>query len=210
MRRHVLIVALAAAWLAGTGLPSLAQPARHGDAAVLGELRRSFTLHGKPVPPEIFRDFGDGDLADSGSIWITVDLAAAIGSNRYADAIRKDGAWLSQSRPNQSMNGKEETAYMFVGAADNGLLVVVASYNGGGSGTFYTLHILDAAVTRGFGPDGKRVRRVGLTVLRGVALGDRWDGAVSLAHNAVRVVTTQSRAAAAGGRTTRTIAAERP
>jgi hypothetical protein len=31
------------------------------------------------IPPEIFRDFGDGDSADSASIWVTVDVKAAIG-----------------------------------------------------------------------------------------------------------------------------------
>ena len=33
-------------------------------AALVAEVRRSFTLQGKTIPPEIFRDFGDGDLAE--------------------------------------------------------------------------------------------------------------------------------------------------
>jgi hypothetical protein len=33
-------------------------------AALIAEVRRAFTLNGKQIPPEIFRDFGDGDLAD--------------------------------------------------------------------------------------------------------------------------------------------------
>ena len=37
-------------------------------AALIAEVRRSFTLDGEQIPPEIFRDFGDGDLADSGSV----------------------------------------------------------------------------------------------------------------------------------------------
>jgi hypothetical protein len=52
---------------------------------LLDEVRKSFTVGGKRIPPEIFRDFGDGDLADSGSIWVTVDVHAAVGSNLYAD-----------------------------------------------------------------------------------------------------------------------------
>ena len=161
------------------------------DAALLSEVRHAFTLHGKPIPPEVFRDFGDGNIADSGSIWVTVDIEAAIGSNLYADDIKKQGQWLSQKRANRSMNGSEETGYTFIGATDNGLLVAVASYNGGGSGTFYTLHILDVAAARAFDLEGKLYRRIDLTVLRSLALGDRWDGAVSIAHNAVRIVTTR-------------------
>ena len=67
-------------------------------AALIAEIRRSFTLDGKQVPPEIFRDFGDGDLADSGSIWVAVDLKAAIGSNLYFDDIRKNGDWIGQKK----------------------------------------------------------------------------------------------------------------
>ncbi len=189
--------------------PAIAQTAGD-DASLLNEVRRVFTLHGKTIPPEIFRDFGDGDLADSGSIWVTVDLEAAIGSNLYADDIRKEGDWLSQKRTNRSLNGSEETGYRFIGATDNGLLVVLATYNGGGSGTFHTLHILDVAAARAFDLDGKRYRRINLTVLRSVILGDRWDGEVSIAHNSVHVLTTRSGPVDAGARTIKTIAAERP
>src|ERR1700736_6254430 len=56
------------------------------------------TVGGKRIPPEIFRDFGDGDLADSGSIWVTVDVHAAVGSNLYADPIKDDGRWVTQTK----------------------------------------------------------------------------------------------------------------
>jgi hypothetical protein len=191
------------------GAPAMAQPAGD-DTALLSEVRHSFTLRGKPIPPEVFRDFGDGDIADSGWIWVTVDIEAAVGSNLYADNIKKEGAWLGQKRANQSINGSEETGYEFIGATDNGLLVVVASYNGGGSGTFYTLHILDVAAARGFDLEGKLYRRINLTALRSVILGDRWEGEVSIAHNAVGIVTTRRGPADADTRTTKTIAAERP
>ncbi len=199
----------ALALLVCAAAPAIAQAA-DADAALLSEVRRTFTLHGKPIPPEVFRDFGDGDIADSGSIWVTVDVEAAVGSNLYADDIKKEGHWLSQKKANASINGSEETGYTFIGATDSGLLVALASYNGGGSGTFYTLHILDVGVARAFDLDGKFYRRINLTVLRSVALGDRWDGEVNIAHNSVRVVTTRRGPADAGARTTKTIAAERP
>lgn len=66
-------------------------------AALVAEVRHSFTIHGKPIPPEIFRDFGDGDMADSGSIWVTVDVLAATGSNLYYDPISQpDGGFIAQ------------------------------------------------------------------------------------------------------------------
>ena len=65
----VPVAAVAALWIGGA--PVIASAAERTDtatAALLAEVRQHFTLHGKPIPPEIFRDFGDGDLADSGSI----------------------------------------------------------------------------------------------------------------------------------------------
>jgi hypothetical protein len=218
MRTKSLIQSLAMLALLGLmvfpGAPWLASACAQADAstpALLSEVRRTFTVHGKPIPPEVFRDFGDGNLADSSDIWVTVDIEAAIGSNLYADAIKKEGdGWFSQTKANQSINSSEQTAYRFIGATDNGLLVVIASYNGGGSGTFYTLHILDVAAARGFDLEGKRYRRINLTLLRNVVLGDRWGGEVSVSHNSIRVVTTRQGPAGAGAPTTQTITAERP
>ena len=179
-------------------------------SALTTEVRRAFTIHGKPIPPEIFRDFGDGDLADSGSIWVTVDLEAATGSNLYADDIKQDNGWVTQRKANQSINGAEQTDYKYIGATANGLLVVIASYRGGGSGTFYTLHIMDVGAAKAFDLDGKLYDRINLTSLRSMALGDRWAGDVSISGNAVRIVTTRSGPADSGSHTTTSITATRP
>jgi len=161
--------------------------------APLDELRRAFTIAGKPVPPEIFRDLGDGDLGDSGPILVTVDAQAAIGSELYGDAVKRNGDWVVQTRPAAgTLNGAEETAYEFRGRTRNGLLVALASYSGGGSGVFYTLHILDAAIERAFDADGKVYQRVNLTVLRSVPLGDRWEGEVTISGDVVRIATTKT------------------
>ena len=125
-----------------------------GAAALASEVRKSFTLNGQIIPPEIFRDFGDGNIADSDSIWVTVDLAAAVGSNLYYDPIREYGAWKIQKKQRLETDTPEETAYSFKGSTANGLIVLVASYNGGGSGTFHTLHICDVVPAMAFDSDG--------------------------------------------------------
>jgi hypothetical protein len=100
------------------------------DAAATGafidEVRHSFTLKGKPIPPEIFRDFGDGDLAGSGSIWVTVDVKAAIGSNLYFDDIKQNGSWINQKKATSN----EETGYTHFGTTENRLLVVLSAFSG--------------------------------------------------------------------------------
>jgi hypothetical protein len=202
-----------ALWLAASGLVMPAATA--GDAtpaaALVAEARRSFTLGGKPIPPEIFRDFGDGDMADSGAIWVTVDLKAAIGSNLYFDDIKQNGRWVVQKKPASGPDGPQETAYKYIGATGNGLLVALSAYSGGGSGDFISLHILDIAPALGFGSEGETYQRINLTNLRTVWLGDRWDGEISIAGNRVTVVTTREGPAdESGARRTTTVEARRP
>jgi hypothetical protein len=164
-------------------------------AGPLDELRSAFTIDGKPVPPEIFRDLGDGDLADSEPILVTVDARAAIGSNRYGDAITRRAGWIAQSHPGtDSLNGAEETGYRYIGATRNGLLVAVAFYNGGGSGSFYTLHVLDATLAQAFDGDGRPYERVDLTTIRSIALGDRWEGEVTISGDTVHIATEKTAA----------------
>ncbi len=162
-------------------------------AAKVAEVRRSFTIGGKPIPPEVFRDFGDGDLADSGSILVAIDADAAIGSNLYADPITPNGAWIEQKKPvNKDGEGFELTGYRYIGSTRGGLLVAVANYNGGGSGTFYTLHVLDVAAQAAISDDGKPAPRVVLTVLRNIPLGDRWDGEVKIVGDSMVVTTSRT------------------
>lgn len=161
----------------------------------LGELRKSFTVQGKPVPPEVFGDFGDAMMSDNRPIVVTVDALAAIGSNRYYDAITKNGDWIEQKKPgNSGAQGAEAMAYRFVGATGNGLLVVLASWMGGGTGVFYTLHVVDAAWKPAFDEDGTKYRRLDLSLVRSYILGDRWEGEVKISGNAIRITTTASRA----------------
>lgn len=162
-----------------------AAPAGASPAALVAEVRKSFTINGKPIPPEIFRDFGDGDMADSGAIWVTVDALAATGSNLYYDAIADDHGWFSQ----KTRNTNEVTGYIYYGATANGLIVVLTSWSGGGSGDFIYLHILDLAAAQGLDNDGKSYQRINLSNIRTIALGDRWSGEVSIAKNTIHIAT---------------------
>jgi hypothetical protein len=201
--------------LAGGGAPpitkAVAQDASQASgAALVAEVRRSFTINGKPIPPEIFRDFGDGDMADSGAIWVTIDAAAAIGSNLYFDEIKQDGSTVSQTKRGPNNIYLEKTDYSFCGTTDNGLIVVLASYNGGGSGIFYTLHIVDVAAARGFDIDGKVYQRINLTNVRSVILGDRWDGDIKIKKDDITIITTKTGPADDKGRPPVTITPTRP
>jgi hypothetical protein len=178
----------------------------------IDELRQNFTIGGEPVPPNIFRDMGDGDLADSGSIIVTIDARAATGSNLYADLIKRNGTWIAQSRASPGDKAlNEEEAYRYIGMTANKLLVVITSYSGGGSGVFYSLHILTAEPARAFDGEGKRYERLNVTTIRSVALGDRWNGEVRIDGNAILITMTGGIPAGQARKpSTVTIKAERP
>jgi hypothetical protein len=200
---------------AGSGAPPAANAADQSAssasaAALVAEVRHSFTIHGQPIPPEIFRDFGDGDLADSGAIWVTIDAAAAIGSNLYFDPIKQDGSYVSQSKPTPNGGYTERTAYSFEGTTQNGLIVLTTSYYGGGSGIFYSLHIVDVTAARGYDIEGKVYQRINLTNVRSVILGDRWEGGLKISGNAIKIVTTRNGPADESARPPVTIIAQRP
>ena len=72
------------------------------------------------------------------------------------------------------------------------MLVFLAAWSGGGSGTFYYLHILDDASNRAFDEDGSIYARLDLSLVRTYILGGRWEGNVSISGNSVRVVTDSS------------------
>ena len=159
----------------------------------LGELRRSITIGGKPIPAEIFADFGDAWMSDNRPIVVTIDAKAAIDSNRYADPIKMNGRWVEQAKPGPGgINGPQTIAYEYRGATANGLLVFLAAWSGGGSGTFYYLHIVDAAAVPAFDEDGSTYSRLNLTIVRTYILGDRWQGDIKISGNSVRIVTDSS------------------
>ena len=182
MRRLPLIVV--ALW-------ALAAPAL--AAGPLDELRRAFALGGKPVPPTSSATSAPPTSPTRCRRSSRSTSRRRSNSNRYGDPIVRNGDWVEQSRPAEgSLNGAEETGYRFIGVTKNGLLIVVAYYSGGGTGVFYSLYVLDASLAAGFDGDGKPYRRVDLTLLRSVALGDRWQGDVSIAGDTLRIATVKT------------------
>ena len=91
-------------------------------------MRKSFAIGGKPIPAEIFADFGEAWMSDKRPIVVTIDAKAAIDSNRYADPIKTNGRWVEQAKPGPGgLNGPETMAYEYRGATASGLLVFLAT-----------------------------------------------------------------------------------
>jgi hypothetical protein len=198
-----LLVVVITSWFMSS--LAFAEPATTPQSSndAMDEVRQSFTLGGKPIPPGIFRDLGDGDIADSTSILVTVDLKAAVGSNRYYEDIGQSGKWVVQKKADKDVaNGWEASAYNFIGSTTNNLLVVISSHNGGGSGTFYTLHLLDLAPGKALDSEGQVYERLNLTTVQDIPLGDRWQGTVTISGNFIDVLTTKDGPADTSDKTT--------
>lgn len=198
-----LLVVAAAVCISTSACDASPQPGPPMDPQLV-ELGRTFTLSGKPVPPLIFVDLGDGDLADSEHAIDSIDLIAAAGSNLYSAPITNNAGWMNQHRADGS-----EAGYHFVGLTTNGLVAVVSRFSGGGTGVFYVLHILELHSSTGFDAEGQKRERVDLRTVRSIPLGDRWFGEVRIDGNSLVIRTAQH----PGDHTqseTRRILAERP
>jgi hypothetical protein len=160
-------------------------PATAGEAAstaaLIAEARRTFTLNGKQIPPEIFRDFGDGDLADSGTIWVTVDVKAAIGSNLYFDEIRQNGTWISQKEGHRGRRTRDGIHILW--RDRERLSRGPRRLQRRRLGRLHHAAHPRYCPRRAFDLGGKVYERINLTDLRRVALGDPWDGKISIAKN---------------------------
>src|SRR5271168_2548408 len=97
-----------------------ATPAPAADR--LDELRRTFTIDGKPIPPRIFADFGDATLSDSRPVVVAIDALAGMDSNRYFGEVTKKGAWFEQNtKLFDAGNSGETISYEYIGATRNNL-----------------------------------------------------------------------------------------
>jgi hypothetical protein len=77
-------------------------------AALMAEVRKSFTINAMPIPPEIFRDWVMATWPTAGSIWVTVDVAAAVSSNLYYDEVTETDGWFAEKSRER---GGEKTVY---------------------------------------------------------------------------------------------------
>ena len=90
-------------------------------------------------------------ISDTRPNFVTSAATAAIDSNRYADPIKSNGRWVEQIKLGSgSFNGPGNDGVRISRLATaNGMLVFLAAWSGGGSGTFYYLrYILDAPLSK--------------------------------------------------------------
>ena len=150
--------------------------------AELESVNQSFSIKGRPVHPNVLRDL-QPLLSDNLPYVVAIDLAASAGSNKYFDGeVNSSGdRWVFVEQDGGRFS------YLWRGRLDNGLHIVQTAGSADGTGEFYTLHFLGVALMPAFDGEGNAYRRVALSTVRQVPLGDRWRGTIELNGNQVTV-----------------------
>ena len=158
-------------------------------------LEKHFFYQKHPIHPELISDFIPG-YADSGDIFISINLTDAFDSNQYS-LLDKYETELKEGRPIVSIDypdGNGYFAYHYLGSTDNDAMVLITYSSGGGSGVFPELLIIK--VKKRLGPNhdlfySKGVvfdkQQVVLEKLLSISLGDRTENSITINGNTVSV-----------------------
>lgn len=206
--KFIAIVVLATATISGcTTQDKIVNDSSSPDVIepYVEEVREHFTIKGQPIHPFVFRDLGVW-ISDSQPIITAVDVLAGVDSNYYFsdDVERKPYGFMAREQ-----DGHSYYSYSFLGRLENGLLIVLSDFSGGGSGTFRSLYILDVFVDTAFSDEGNLYKQVNLKATRIVTLGDRWSGDITLDGNKVTMIGKRM-VHMSGPTTTRVIEVRRP
>lgn len=184
MQRVVLGLAVAAVGVAGIANVG---PTNAKGASAQASTVEAFQYQGQPIHPKLVEEF-EGSLADAGPCpTVVVDVAAAFGTNEYAEAVETTATGLVKYESPAGWYG-----YVHLGTLEDGTHVLRTASNGGGSGVFTNLMFVHVDPPRSAtSPTGSEFRRVLMHHLGSFPLGDRDDGAVSV--EADRVVVGPSR-----------------
>jgi hypothetical protein len=172
-------------------MPTLSVTLSGDDDAIrrFGHFLRYSFVGSNPVHPRILEEFY-GWLADSGAPIIAMDIEAAIRSNKYCSPIE----FINLERGEQwvrSSNEEERSFFQYrhLGSSPTGINAVLIAYNGGGSGTFYSILFLvfqsDSYLQ--YEAQGKKRDRVLLKCIGHLSLGDRYDGEVQFKNGQLLV-----------------------
>jgi hypothetical protein len=178
----------------GAGLPP--EPTE----AEIREADSSFKYKGKWIHPGLVKQF-EGWVSDSGApITVAVDVAAAHGTNQYADEVKIEGGLPTVTLKSEGTEANEYYGYRWLGRLKGGShLVEFFSAGGGGTLVSTTLFFFKLSEGKGVRPshDGrlkeskapfdKPYRRLVLSIERYHIIGDRVSAEYKLKDHSVTV-----------------------
>lgn len=131
----------------------------------------------------------EGWLYDSLPTIAAIDIEGAMNSNDFTNEISieniENRTTINSYKENES-SIPETFGYEYIGVSPDGIHVLVTHYNGGGSGTFYTVLFLKFQSDQVMEYKDSSVilrQRILLKCIGAKTLGDRYDGLVKLTGN---------------------------
>lgn len=143
------------------------------------------------IHPKIIEDL-QGSLADTGEQVVAVNLLDSQDSNRYYGEIKIRSIENSNYPYVYWEDGKESFGYLYIGTSSSGIHVLETSEWGGGSGIFRNLMFLvletDESIKYDYDQDILEKRqRINLKTLGLLALGDRYEGELTLNNGILKI-----------------------
>jgi hypothetical protein len=155
----------------------------------LSQLNKDFTYRGKPVHPRAIKDLTSW-VADPLAGPIAVDVAGTYDSNRYFGdyKVQENGnVFIDLTQENVEDTGW--FSYKHLGRLGNGLHVIRTFDNGGGTGVFQSIILVECLLDFEYKSDGGRKSILVIRRRGEFGIGDRYDGKILVdsKHNQITI-----------------------
>lgn len=140
----------------------------------------TFKVRGEWIHPAVIQEFLPWLSDHDRPIVRSIDVAAALETNRYFDEVKTGPSGAKVERGDEGF-----IAYEWLGRTPSGLHVVVIRLATGGSGVFTSLGVFRLTDVESLAADGKPYRSLVLSIVRIVSLGDRVTPKLSIKGNVV-------------------------
>ncbi|MCI0612797.1 hypothetical protein L0244_07390 [bacterium] len=153
----------------------------------LDEANKSFTYNGKPINPRAVQELLSWP-SDSGPGPVSIDVAGTDDTNRYyGDYEKKEDGSVFIKLDNDSGGGY--FIYERLGTLKDNIHVVETSDNGGGSGIFMNLLLIQFKIDFEYGEDGSHRYMLIMQRLGQIMLCDRYDGPIQIrsSNNSIEI-----------------------
>lgn len=138
------------------------------SAAERSRAIESFKVRGTWIQPDVVETFLPWLSDHDRPIIRSIDLAAALETNRFVADVKQHASGASVDRGDQGF-----VEYEWLGRTQGGLHVLLIRLATGGSGVFSSLGVFRLADAESVDASGKPYRSLMLSIVRWVSLGDR-------------------------------------